>query len=319
MPQVIIGDKNIDVRCYTATDADMWDYFILQSRNGTFLHQQGYLSYHAERFPDASLIIEKHNRPIALLPATVLNNVLYSHRGLTYGGLIVGRDFHGADALPVFEAIRDWAKKQGLNKLIYKAIPHIYHRMPAEEDLYALTHLGGQLIRRDLSTTLSLSTRYAYSKGRKAAVSKALKSNLTVQITADYDTFMSIEAAHLNTKHGVAPVHTAAEIQLLASRFPDNIKLTAAFNQQQMLGGILSYTTDTVCHAQYIGATEEGKQMGVLDVCVNHLINTSTQIQWFDFGISTTNEGRYLDEALLRNKESWGGRTIVYDQYELVF
>ena len=315
-----MNNRDFSILSYTSENASIWDQFIATSRNGTFLHMRPYLGYHADRFPDASLMLYVRGRLIALLPATARGAVLYSHRGLTYGGLIVGRDFHATDAIPAFKAIANWALAQGFTSLIYKPAPHIYHKMPAEEDLYAITRLGGRLVRRDLSTTLLLSDRYAYSKGRKAAITKALRSSLEINISEDYDAFMSIETRHLADKHGILPVHVAEEIKLLASRFPANIRLVAAFDNQRMLGGVLTYTTDTVCHAQYIGATMEGKQLGVLDACIHSILNSiPAGVGWFDFGISTTDEGRQLDEALLGNKETWGGRSIIYDQYEWVF
>ena len=38
----------------------------------------------------------------------------------------------------IFAALRDFLKKSGVAKLIYKCIPYIYHSLPAEEDRYAL-------------------------------------------------------------------------------------------------------------------------------------------------------------------------------------
>ena len=37
----------------------------------------------------------------------------------------------------------------------------------------------------------------------------------------------------------------------------------------------------------------------------------------FDFGISTEQGGRYLNEGLIFQKEGFGARTVVYDTYEL--
>jgi hypothetical protein len=314
------SNEDVLVRAYTYEDELEWDHFIIKSRNGTFLHMRSYLGYHSDRFPDASLMLYVRGRLIALLPATALESVLYSHRGLTYGGLIVGRDFHATDAIPTFKAIVNWALTKELTSLIYKPSPHIYHKMPAEEDLYAINCAGGRLVRRDLSTALLLSDRYSYSKGRKAAIKKALSGSIKVKVSEDYESFMTIEARHLADKHGVLPVHNASEIKLLADSFPANIKLTAAFEDHYMLGGVLTYTTNVVCHAQYIGATIEGKKMGALDACIHNILNSMPAgVRWFDFGISTTDEGRQLDEALLGNKESWGGRSIMYDQYEMVF
>ena len=46
-------------------------------------------------------------------------------------------------------------RASGISKLIYKAIPHIYHTVPAEEDLYALFLLNAKLFRRDVSSTFT--------------------------------------------------------------------------------------------------------------------------------------------------------------------
>jgi len=39
--------------------------------------------------------------------------------------------------------------------------------------------------------------------------------------------------------------------------------------------------------------------------------------KWFDFGISTEDDGRFLNEGLAAYKESFGGRSVVHDFYEL--
>ncbi|MGE3482137.1 MAG: GNAT family N-acetyltransferase [Gammaproteobacteria bacterium] len=311
--------SDLTLRRYAASDASVWDECVRNSRNGTFLHHRSYMDYHADRFPDASLFVLDGDTIIALLPATMQGGELHSHAGLTYGGLIVGRGFHGSHALPAFSAIAAWCADHGLARLVYKAIPHIYHRMPAEEDLYALTRLGARLYRRDLSTAMYLPERYAYSKGRRASVAKAGRDTFTVSPSDDYEAFMGIEADHLRLKHGVAPTHSAAEIALLAARFPGNIRLVGAYDRGALLGGVIVYLSDCVCHAQYIGATGEGKRRGVLDACIDHVLtHLCTEVRWFDFGISTADSGRVLDDALLLNKESWGGRSVVYDHYELV-
>jgi hypothetical protein len=41
-------------------------------------------------------------------------------------------------------------------------------------------------------------------------------------------------------------------------------------------------------------------------------------ISIFDFGISTENSGFFLNEGLLFQKESFGGRAIVYETYKLL-
>ena len=309
----------ISCRPFVEADTRLWDDFVRSSRNGTFLHERGYLSYHADRFPDASLIILSDGNPIALVPATVVGGAWVSHAGLTYGGLLVGRDFHAWHAVPALEAVVRHAREIGCARLRLKPVPHIYHRMPAEEDLYALFRLGAQLVRRDLAATLQRGSAYPRSKGRKWSVSKALKNGLEVRQSAELDKFMAIQEALLLARHGARPVHTSRELELLASRFPENIKLFAAYRGGDMVGGVVIYATDTVVHTQYIGATAEGKELGAVDAVVDFLLAQEMGARsWFDFGTSALQEGDGLDESLAGYKESWGARAIAYDHYELV-
>ena len=41
-------------------------------------------------------------------------------------------------------------------------------------------------------------------------------------------------------------------------------------------------------------------------------------VKYFDFGVSTEDEGRYLNKGLICNKETYGARAVVYDFYELL-
>ena len=48
------------------------------------------MEYHKDRFDDYSLMIfNVNNKLVAILPAHKVDSVLYSHQGLTYGGLVL--------------------------------------------------------------------------------------------------------------------------------------------------------------------------------------------------------------------------------------
>jgi hypothetical protein len=129
---------------------------------------------------------------------------------------------------------------------------------------------------------------------------------------------MRLEQDALRRRHGTDPVHTPEEMELLAERFPENIKLYSARRDGEMLAGVLVYETPVVAHAQYIGGTEDGYELHALDGILDHLIrDVYAAKRWFDFGISTVDGGRVLNEGLSRNKESFGGRPVAYDTYEL--
>ena len=74
--------------------------------------------------------------------------------------------------------------------------------------------------------------------------------------------------------------------------------------------------TETVAHAQYIASSKEGTEVGALDGLFDYLINERySDKKWFDFGISTEQGGTYLNEGLVFQKEGFGARAVVYDQY----
>ena len=42
---------------YSINRKEVWDQFVAQSKNGTFLFQRNFMDYHADRFFDCSLMI----------------------------------------------------------------------------------------------------------------------------------------------------------------------------------------------------------------------------------------------------------------------
>lgn len=306
---------------YETGQKPVWDSFISQSKNGTFLFQRGYMDYHSDRFPDFSLMFFKEPETlVAVMPASLNGSTLSSHAGLTFGGIVSDRHMKTPVMLQVFDLLKAYAKTAGITHIIYKAIPHIYHLIPAEEDLYALYRHNARLVRRDVSSTIAMSERLSFSKGRRYEVKQAQKHGLEVRRSDDFESFMAVEEQLLSVKYDSQPVHTPAEMQLLAERFPDNIKLFTALRNDQLVAGVIIYESANVAHAQYIAATDEGKQTGALDLILSYLINDYyAEKKYFDFGISTEDDGRHLNVGLIENKQSFGARAIVHDFYDLRF
>lgn len=304
---------------YNAACKREWDEFVRGAKNGHFMFHRDYMDYHADRFPDASLMFhDERDNLIGLLPATGSGDVLSSHAGLSFGGVISDRNMKAAMMIDLFAAMCATARQRGARELIYKPVPHIYHQLPAEEDLYALFRLGARLIRRDVSSAIDRDARLPLSKGRNWALRQAGKSGVTVEPSMDLPAFMAIEEDVLKTRHNTKPVHSAAELELLASRFPDNIKLFVARRDAQMLAGVVVYDSARVVHTQYIGTGEEGRKVGALDLILEHLITEHyADRKYFDFGISNEDDGRFLNTGLIQNKESYGARAVVFDRYSI--
>lgn len=309
----------VEVSRYTEQKRDRWDTFIRDARNGHFMFLRDYMEYHADRFDDYSLLFEDKGKLLAVLPANRTEDTLCSHSGLTFGGIISGSGMTTTKMLDVFTSLMTCCKYAGISKIIYKAIPYTYHNSPSGEDLYALTINGAQLVRRDVSATLDQDYRLKYSKGTKYNISKARRETYSVAENSDFSQYWSLLGQVLANRHGSKPVHTANEIQRLAELFPQNIRLFEVTNAQgQLMAGTVLYIYRQVVHTQYLANSEEGRQTGALDYLIDDLINRFRTHRYFDFGISTLEQGKILNEGLCAQKEGFGGRAIVHDFYELV-
>ena len=303
---------------YEPDHKSVWDEFIKRSKNGVFLFLRDYIEYHSDRFTDHSLMFLEDDTLIAVMPANMKDDVLISHGGLTFGGVISDNKMKITPMLAVFEAVIGYMRKFEFRKLVYKVTPHIYHSKPSEEDLYALFINKATLLRRDFSAAIRMKERLRFSKGRKHSIKKAKKMEVEVRRSEDFETFMDIEEFVLKKYHNTKPVHSSDEIKLLAKRFPKNIKLFGAYKKETMLAGTIIYESKNVAHAQYIASIDEGKEIGASDIIFDYLLNEYyDNKRYFDFGISTEDEGWYLNAGLALNKETFGGRGVVYDWYEI--
>ncbi len=297
----------------------VWNQFIKTAKNYHFFFQRDYMEYHKDRFEDFSLLIfNKKQNIIAVLPANKKDNILYSHQGLTFGGFLIDDKMKTEIMLEIFEILKEYLKKQKINKIIYKCIPYIYHIKPSEEDRYVLFRNNAKLIRRDVTSTINLTERVRYSKGRKWAVNKARKEFIEIFESSDYEIFWNLLTSVLASNHQVKPVHTLEQMQKLASLFPKNIRLFLAQKDESIVSGALIYENQNIVHTQYLANSEMGREVGALDLLIDYLIkNVFKAKKCFDFGISNEDAGKYLNTSLIAQKEGFGARAVVHDFYEL--
>ncbi len=309
----------MDVQRYGQHVGGEWDAFVRAGKNGTFLLLRDYMDYHADRFRDHSLLVrDAEGRLLAVLPAHEDSAHLVSHGGLTYGGFVTGADMKTPLMLAVFEAVAEYLRDHGFREWVYKTIPHIYHRHPAEEDRYALFLAGAALARRDVLAVVDRRDRVPYQQRRTRAVQKARKQGLTVVEEPALAEFWGVLAENLRQRHDAQPVHTQAEIELLRARFPANIRLFTCRKGESLLGGVLIYESALTAHVQYIASTEEGRACGALDLLFDALLTcTFADKPYFDFGISNEDAGRRLNRGLIDQKEGFGARTVAHDHYTL--
>ena len=307
---------------YTSERQAEWDAFVRSSRNGTFLLERAYMDYHAHRFTDCSLMFFREGRLVALLPANWVEteHTVYSHQGLTYGGLVMGNELTTIRAMDIFTAMTEWMRTQlGAVRMVYKPIPYIYSLCPSEEDLYALFRQGAVLHTRAIASVVDMTHRLPMRKGRKSTIRQAQTQGVTIRESADLPAFWQILQQVLHDKYQALPVHSLEEMQLLQSRFPEQIHLYAAYSSDgQMLAGTIVYEFPHLVHAQYIASSPEGKAQGAVDALYAWLISERyADKRYLDFGTSVEQGGHVLNEGLLRQKEAFGARAVVYDSYSI--
>lgn len=312
------------IQAYTPALAAEWDRTVKNSRNATFLLLRSYMDYHADRFSDRSLLVRDGHGDIAALFAAAdapdaNTDTIIAHPGLTYGGLVLPYGVYGEAVLQIFDAVAGYYQSERCRTMLYRAIPHIYHRYPAEEDIYAIFRRGGSLSECSLSSTYVLGTPPVRNENTRRNIARGLREGITVSESHDYTTFYRILCDTLAERHGARPVHSLTELQLLAARFPDNIRLYFAVGTNgEVLAATLLYLSAPTVHAQYICSTPAGRDMRALPVLFNHLMQAFTEpFRYFDFGTSCENHGLYLNEGLIRQKSTLGARGIAYCTYKI--
>ncbi len=305
---------------YAPQLAGMWNTFVAQAKNATFLFDRGYMDYHADRFKDHSILILEDGAIVAAFPANETEGGrVVSHGGLTFGGLAMNRE------VCVDQAIRHWVafcryyRDSGFREILYKQVPAIYCDPVAHEDDYFLFHLDARLVRRDLSFVIDSRCRLPYQKRRERMIAKGRKSDVEIRESRDFAPFWDeVLRPNLKSRFGTEPVHSRDEMSLLASRFPTNIRMHEAWMGGKIVAGAVIFVTPRVAHSQYISASPEGRDSGAVDLLFADLVETVYRSKdYFSFGTSNEIEGRQVNAGLADWKEGFGARAHSKDFYLL--
>lgn len=313
----------IVARRYCAGDKCLWNDFVSRSKNGTFLFMRDYMDYHSDRFVDHSLLFfDESGKLLALLPANIKDGTLYSHQGLTYGGLVLGYKTCITDATKLMSALVGYCKANNIKELVYKVVPTIYHKLPSQEDEYALWQAGAEILECNISSTTDLTTTLCKPTSKRGGVYRSfIQKGYTIDWNASLDEYWPILECHLKEKFNANPVHSLEEMQLLQSRFPENIKCFMVRNPQGIAeGGVVVYINEPVVHLQYSAMTLEGARNNSL-TCLLYAVflycKEHPEFCYFDLGTSNEEDGHILNTGLEFWKSTFGGRGVAYKYYKL--
>ncbi|MCB0455077.1 MAG: GNAT family N-acetyltransferase [Aequorivita sp.] len=312
-------EDNYGIKIYDPSQKSSWDNFVKSAKNATFLFQRDFMDYHSDRFKDYSPLVYKGESLVAVLPANISGSELHSHQGLSYGGLVLAEKTTFEETFQVFKSLLIFLNEKGIEVLKLKLLPKIYHQLPSNEIDYLLFLVKASLTRRDITSCIfNEKSLKITSSNRLRGIKKGVKNELKVREETNFKSFWSqVLEPNLRQVHNQDPVHSMEEIELLQSRFPKNIKQFNVYKNDEIVAGTTIFETATVAHAQYISANELGRQTGGLDFLFNYLLQHFSHKKYFDFGISNEAQGMKVNKGLLNWKETFGGRSIVHDFYEI--
>ena len=311
----------ISVRRYIDIDEELWNNFLENSRTNQFLLCRNFMEYHKDRFEDYSLMVFDEKNLVAIFPANIKNNIVVSHSGLTFGGFIVAKDETTKNSIQYFAQLLKYISENNIEKIIFKQSPSFYSSVSLDEIDYTMFLVDAKMYRVDIAYAINqkLENNIQYQERRRRAIKKAEKSGVEIKETTDFSTFWNeILTPNLQSRFGVNPVHSLAEIKSLSANNLNKIRQFEAWQNGVLMAGTTVFETPNVAHAQYISASEEGRKNGAIDLLFHHLISTTfAHKQIFDFGIVNEEEGRKINMGLLDWKEGFGARAYAHRFYEI--
>lgn len=306
---------------YNSGHFEEWNAFVATAKNATFLFHRNFMEYHKERFEDYSLLIfDSKERLVALLPAHKVEDSVFSHNGLTYGGFVLNSKVHLFEVIEIVKSVLRFLQSNNIKTLQLKIIPSIYNCFPSDELEYVCFLLDAKLNRRDALAVLDITNQITVSRIRKRGIEKGKQNGLVVKEESDFTSFWNeLLMPNLKERYNAKPVHTLTEITFLKSKFYKQIKQFNVYYNDKIVGGVTVFETKNVIHPQYISGNKAfNNELGGLDFLYHYLIETVYKNEkYFDFGISNENQGKQLNQSLHYWKESFGARTIVQNFYEI--
>jgi hypothetical protein len=311
--------KNYTVKLYQETDYEKWNDFIGQAKNATFLFHRDFMEYHKDRFEDFSLLVYESEKLVSILPANRVDDAVYSHQGLTYGGLVLMPISKLYDTIFIFKKILEYLNKNGIEKLYIKDIPSIYCDYPSNEINYLVHICRGKVIMKYSVSVISLKQNALITKSRKEGIRRGKKLNLCIKEEQNLEIFWNkLLIPNLKKKYNSEPVHSLDEIMFLKNKFPNNVRHFNVYHDDELVCGTTLFITKNVAKPQYISGNDKNNFLGCIDFLYDFLITEVAEDKdFFDFGPSHENNGLQIVKNINFWKESFGGHSLVQDFYEI--
>ncbi|MCH4551354.1 FemAB family protein [Aestuariibaculum lutulentum] len=304
---------------YSKEYYEQWNDFVAKSKNGTFLFHRDFMEYHSDRFEDFSLLIFQRNKLQAILPANKSGQEIYSHQGLTYGGVLLPNNISVVKVFSVFEVIQKYCKQINISKITIREIPEFYCDKPTSE----ISFIIGQkysLFQRQMVLAIDFEKGFSIHKTKLKHYKKGRDVGFEIKEDDTFDEFwINVLQPRLLERFNSKPVHRLEEITLLKRNFPKNIKQFNIYLGNQILAGITIFENKNVVKSQYGATTSEGERFRALDYLFLFLIDKYKEEgkKFFSMGTISDNSIKGYNEGLLKQKEEFGCNVYLQDSFSI--
>ncbi|OAZ04875.1 hypothetical protein [Flavobacterium succinicans] len=312
--------KNYNIRPYQKSDYDLWNTFISGTKNATFLFHRDFMEYHKERFEDFSLLVFDKVKLVAVLPANRVDNTVYSHQGLTYGGLVYSSKLKIEKIETILDLLFDFFKSKRIVDFYLHPIPSFYLGQGNAAIDFFLMKKGAQLYRKEMNMVAHLHQEIPISKSKLKHFRRTELLGLRVVEETNFQSFWEkILEPRLAEKYDTKPVHSLAEIQLLHERFPQNIKQFSAYLEDKIVAGITIFEFENGVKSQYGATSKKGEKYRALDFLFISLLDIFQKRgkHFFDMGIVNDANKKGFHSGLLQQKEELGCTVWSQDFYKI--
>jgi hypothetical protein len=311
--------KKYIIKKYETKNHSDWNAFISNAKNATFLFNRDFMEYHNDRFEDFSLMVYEDDKLVSVLPANRVGDTLYSHQGLTYGGLVLLLNSKLYDVVYIFKDILKFLYDNRISKLILKKIPIIYCDTFSDEIDYLIHVCNGRTIMKNNISVIKLDSNFNISKSRRECIKRGKKLNLVIKEEDDLIFFWNeLLNPIIKEKYNSKPVHSLEEIIYLKTKFPNNIRHFNVYYDNQIVCGTTVFITKHVVKPQYVAGSKSNNSLGSIDYLYDFLINVIAKDKtFFDFGPSHENNGLSIVKNINFWKESFGANSLVQEFYEV--
>ncbi|UTD07646.1 GNAT family N-acetyltransferase [Treponema denticola] len=316
--------KVFRIESYEKKYEQLWDDFVLnKSINGTFLQSRSFLNYHPEdRFEDCSLLIfNQKDNLAAVIPGCKDpkdSACFFSHKGSTYGGIVIDKKhYSGNSLLEIIEVFEQYLIENRYASVYLKITPDILS-IESPALLEYLLYYKKYQQSSELNTYIDLENYddhivSNFSQGKRTNITNCLKTGVVCRQIHTSDEIQAIYTilVHNLRKYNAKPVHSFNEFMELKSvHIPDNISLFGGYIQDDLVAGsvVFYFPKTKTIHTQYLCSKEEFAKLSPMSFMYYSMIVEAKKINYkrISWGVSTEDFGHYLNQGLLKNKESYG-------------